>query len=105
MSKPSQDLFIYKIESFIQQEIDDLTELTELLGDNGTISNEDATNDILILKQKMGLFKNIKGMVIKASAGTKDLDTTITMNLEEKKLFIRLVKFIIFIRRIFKRKR
>lgn len=104
-TKPSDDLFLLKVESIIQDEIDDLKELTELLGDSSTISNEDATSDILILKQKMKLFKNIKGMVTKAANGTAEVDTSITMNLEEKKLFIKLVKLIIFVRKIFKRRK
>ena len=41
-------------------------------------------------------------MIRKAALGSEDFDSKTIMSLEERKLFMRLVRFIIRIRRIFK---
>lgn len=104
MGKPSYDLFIDRLDSLLVKEIEELHDLTELLGGDGTIVDaDDVKGDLLILKQKMEIYKNVKGMIKKAAIGNDSLDATLIMNLEEKKLFIKLVKFIGYARRIFKR--
>jgi len=103
MSKPSHDLLVEKIDSLIETEIQELQELTELLSDSSTIADADLKGDIGILTQKMKIYKNVRGMIKKASMGTDDFDAKIIMSLEERKLFMKLVKLIIRIRRIFKR--
>ena len=51
----------------------------------------------------MKIYKNVRGMIKKASMGTDDFDAKLIMSLEERELFMKLVKLIIRIRRIFKR--
>jgi|SaaInlV_120m_DNA_3_1039746.scaffolds.fasta_scaffold04122_6 hypothetical protein len=103
MSKPSHDLLAKKIDSLIVTEIQELQELTELLSDSSTIADADLKGDIGILTQKMKIYKNVRGMIKKASMGTDDFDAKLIMSLEERELFMKLVKLIIRIRRIFKR--
>ena len=102
MSKPSHDLLVEKIDSTIVKEIQELQELIELLSDNSTIADADLKGDIGILTQKMKIYTNVKGMIRKAALGSEDFDSKTIMSLEERKLFMRLVRFIIRIRRIFK---
>jgi len=102
MSKPSHDLLVERIDSMIVKEIKELQELTELLSDSSTIADADLKGDVLILTQKMEIFKNVRGMIKKASMGSEDFDAKTIMSLEERKLFMGLVRFVIRIRRIFK---
>ena len=102
MSKVSHDLFVDRLDGLISKEIQELQELTGLLSDSSTIVDADLKGDIGILTQKMKIYKNVKGMILKAAAGSEDYDTKTVMSLEERKLFMRLVRFIIRVRRIFK---
>jgi hypothetical protein len=103
MSKPSHDLLVERIDSMIVKEVEELQELTELLSDSSTIADADLKGDIGILTQKMKIYKNVRGMIKKASMGSEDFDAKTIMSLEERKLFMKLVRVIIRIRRIFKR--
>jgi hypothetical protein len=103
MSKPSHDLLVERIDSMIVKEVEELQELTELLSDSSTIADADLKGDIGILTQKMKIYKNVRGMIKKASMGSEDFDSKTIMSLEERKLFMKLVRVIIRIRRIFKR--
>tara|TARA_R110000822_G_scaffold33947_4_gene96432 strand:- start:2144 stop:2461 length:318 start_codon:yes stop_codon:yes gene_type:complete len=103
MSKPSHDLFVDRIDSMIAKEIQELQELTELLSDSSTIVDADLKGDVGILTQKMGIYKNVRGMIKKASLGSDDFDSSVIMNLEERKLFMKIVKLIMRVRRFFKR--
>lgn len=103
MSKPSHDLLVERIDKLIVKEIQELQELTDLLSDSSTIADADLKGDIGILTQKMKIYKNVRGMIKKASMGSDEFDSKIIMNLEERKLFMRLVKLLIRVRRIFKR--
>tara|TARA_R110000803_G_scaffold154286_1_gene219058 strand:- start:6886 stop:7158 length:273 start_codon:yes stop_codon:yes gene_type:complete len=87
----------------IVKEVEELQELTELLSDSSTIADADLKGDIGILTQKMKIYKNVRGMIKKASIGSEDFDSKTIMSLEERKLFMKLVRVIIRIRRIFKR--
>jgi hypothetical protein len=87
----------------IVREVEELQELTELLSDSSTIADADLKGDIGILTQKMKIYKNVRGMIKKASMGSEDFDSKTIMSLEERKLFMKLVRVIIRIRRIFKR--
>lgn len=102
MSKPSHDLLVDRIDSLIVKEIQELQELVELLSDDSTIADADLKGDIGILTQKMKIYKNVRGMIKKASMGSEDLDTKVIMSLEERKLFMKIVRLMIRIRRIFK---
>ena len=103
MSKPSHDLLVERLDSMIVREVEELQELTELLSDSSTIADADLKGDIGILTQKMKIYKNVRGMIKKASMGSEDFDSKTIMSLEERKLFMKLVRVIIRIRRIFKR--
>jgi hypothetical protein len=103
MSKPSHDLLVERLDSMIVKEVEELQELTELLSDSSTIADADLKGDIGILTQKMKIYKNVRGMIKKASMGSEDFDSKTIMSLEERKLFMKLVRVIIRIRRIFKR--
>ena len=102
MSKPSHDLLVKRIDLMLFKEVEELQELTELLSDSSTIADADLKGDIGILTQKMKIYKNVRGMIQKAALGSDEFDSRVIMSLEERKLFIRLIKFIIRIRRIFK---
>ncbi len=102
MSKVSHDLLVDRLDGLISKEIQELQELTDLLSDSSTIVDADLKGDIGILTQKMKIYKNVKGMIQKAALGSDEFDSRIIMNLEERKLFMRLVRFVIRIRRIFK---
>tara|TARA_B110000285_G_scaffold152235_1_gene169953 strand:- start:3088 stop:3405 length:318 start_codon:yes stop_codon:yes gene_type:complete len=103
MSKPSHDLLVERLDLMIVKEVEELQELTELLSDSSTIADADLKGDIGILTQKMKIYKNVRGMIKKASIGSEDFDSKTIMSLEERKLFMKLVRVIIRIRRIFKR--
>ena len=103
MSKISHDLLVERIDSMIVKEIEELQELTELLSDSSTIADADLKGDIGILTQKMKILKNVRGMIQKASMGSDDFDAKTVMSLEERKLFMKLVRVLIYIRRIFRR--
>lgn len=103
MSKPSHDLLVERLDLMIVKEVEELQELTELLSDSSTIADADLKGDIGILTQKMKIYKNVRGMIKKASMGSEDFDSKTIMSLEERKLFMKLVRVIIRIRRIFKR--
>ena len=103
MSKPSHDLLVERLDSMIVREVEELQELTELLSDSSTIADADLKGDGGILTQKMKIYKNVRGMIKKASIGSEDFDSKTIMSLEERKLFMKLVRVIIRIRRIFKR--
>ena len=103
MGKPSHDLLVERLDSMIVKEVEELQELTELLSDSSTIADADLKGDIGILTQKMKIYKNVRGMIKKASMGSEDFDSKTIMSLEERKLFMKLVRVIIRIRRIFKR--
>jgi hypothetical protein len=102
MSKVSHDLLVDRLDGLISKEIQELQELTGLLSDSSTIVDADLKGDIGILTQKMKIYTNVKGMIRKAALGSEDFDSKTIMSLEERKLFMRLVRFIIRIRRIFK---
>tara|TARA_R110000772_G_scaffold31949_2_gene78547 strand:- start:4429 stop:4746 length:318 start_codon:yes stop_codon:yes gene_type:complete len=102
MSKPSHDLLVERIDSMIVKEIGELQELTELLSDSSTIADADLKGDVLILTQKMEIFKNVRGMIKKASMGSEDFDAKTIMSLEERKLFMKLVRLLIRVRIMFK---
>lgn len=102
MSKPSHDLLVERIDKLIVKEIQELQELTELLSDSSTIADADLKGDIGILTQKMKIYKNVRGMIKKASLGSDEFDSRAIMSLEERKLFMKLIRFIIRVRRIFK---
>lgn len=97
-------------DSFISDVDNEVNELTDLLG---VITSDDTIKDfkiedtdLKIMKSRLSAFRDVKGMIKKASLDT-GIDNTLIMTQGERAVFFRLVKFILALRRmvsIFKRK-
>ena len=84
------------------KEIDELSELIEILSDSNSITDTDSLNvDIEIMEKRRGAFQDAKMMVYKASLKITDFDNEKLMTPEEKKWFYKLVRIIRFIRRAY----
>lgn len=102
MFKSSKRRFIERLNGLIDEEINLLESLSFLLGDENTIGvDEEMKGDVVIFKRQIKMYQDFKGMISKASMGSKTNDTTKVMNLNEKKIFIQLVKLIASIRKLF----
>ena len=103
MTKVSIDVFVDSLNDIIDREIKDLNDICSILTDEKTLGvDNEMKSDIETFKQKAQMLKNTKTMIAKAAIGTEHNDSSLIMNMEEKKIFIRLVKIIYFIRKIFK---
>lgn len=104
MNRRKQAL-IDKIIASINNEINELQEITDILSDDNSVTDTDDLNtDLKIMKAKSNAFKDAKLMVMKASLDVDSIDNEKIMTASEKRLFYKLVKLITFIRKIFRRK-
>jgi len=88
----------------LDKEISELDEIINILSDSSAITDsEDKESDIYMMKIKRNTFKTVKGLIKKASLPVSGIDKEIMMSGDEKKLFHKIIKFISFFRRIFKR--
>ena len=96
--------FVKELNCYLDDEIGDLDELIDILSDEDSVTDiEDKNLDVLIMETKRKAFKDAKMMIQKASLKIDGVDNEAIMTSGEKKIFYKLVKFVMFIRRIFKR--
>ena len=89
--------------SDIDNEIHWMEELSDILNSGEAIISKDGLSDDLnLIKTKMKTYKDVKGMIKKASVGSSELDTTIIMTADERKVFYKMIKFIMFFRKLFR---
>jgi hypothetical protein len=95
--------FVNDLTEQLDKEINELDEIINILGDDGSITDsDDANSDLEIMKKKQNIYKDIKGMVKKTSLKMEGFDNEVMLNAREKKVYFKLIKFIMFFRRIFK---
>jgi len=90
----------YVIFTYIDEEINSMTELIEILDSGAILNKEDEENtDLLIMKNKLKALVDAKRMILKASLEIPNVDNTFLMSVAEKKMFLKVVKFLMFFRR------
>ena len=98
--------FLKELNTQLDSEIEDLDELIDILSDEDSVTDvEDKNLDVLIMEVKRKSLSNVKGMIQKASLKIDGVDNEVLMTTDEKKVFYKLIRFMMFFRRIFKRNR
>lgn len=96
--------FRNKILKHIDDDIKSSEELVEILGDcNSVIDIENPSEDINIINRKIKTMKTLKNTIIKLSLDLEKekLDNEALLTVDEKKIFYRLIKTIMFFRWLF----
>ena len=90
----------------VDNEIREISELIDMLGSSEILTDDGDDNnlkrDIDIMKVKRSTFENVKGLIIKSSIQVEGLDNEITLNREEKKIFFKIVRLIMWFRKLFR---
>lgn len=102
--KSFHEEYLITLNKLIDKEINDLTEILGILGDSGAVTNTDNLNlDIQIMTARRASFKSVKGMIKKTSIQVVGVDKEVIMSSDEKKVFYKLVRVIMFFRKLFKK--
>lgn len=102
--KCRKDIIVEKFCELVDNEIDELTDIINVLSDEKTfITGDTEAVDIMIMKSRRGSFKTAKGMIMKASLEIDSVDNEKIMTVEEKKMFYKIVRIIMFFRKLFRK--
>ena len=97
------DKYIEKLNNILDKEISDLNEIISIICDEDSLTDSSSLDlDVTIMVNKRNTFVDVKRMVAKASLKIDTVDNEVIMTTGEKKIFYKLVKVIMFFRRIFR---
>ena len=98
--------YVYILNDLLDREINDLESVVEILTDeNSIIDSDSVSSDVKVMLNRINMFKDFRNMIIKASLEIKDIDNEVMMTTKEKKIFLWIIRKIIFVRRLFNRKK
>jgi len=84
---------------YIDHEIDETENLLEHITGGWVLSDGDVNDDIKTMNFKIGVLKDAKSMIEKASMEIEGEAKWALMTTAERKILLRLVKFLLFFRR------
>lgn len=100
--KSHHEQYLIVLNRMIKKEVDELTELIDILSDDASLVTTDTkSKDVMVMEARKTSFDSIKGMIKKASIQVVGVDKEVIMSKDEKKVFYKLVKFIMFFRKLF----